>query len=104
MPGVRDEGALDSCIAQPSMKVFGEERFPTLARKAAAYCFFIIRNHPFFDGNKRTGFAAASHFLLGNGLEPRFHEEEAFTTIVQVAAGEVGMEQLAAMVSNAIKP
>ena len=103
MPGVRDEGLLDSSLAQPKMNVFGEERFPTLARKAAAYCFFIVCNHPFFDGNKRAGFAAALHFLLLNGAAPVFNEEDAFSTITRVAAGEAGIEELDAMIDAALQ-
>ena len=103
MPGVRDEGLLDSSLAQPRMNVFGEEPFPTLPRKAAAYCFFIVRNHPFFYGNKRAGFAAALHFLLLNGATPVFDEEDAFSTITRVAAGEADIEELNAMMDAALQ-
>jgi len=99
MPGVRDEGILDSCLAQPKMFVFDVERFPTLIEKAAAYCFFIVRNHPFFDGNKRTGFVAALHFLRINNVKVRFDEDEVYDVIVGVAKGEVSVDDLAALVT-----
>ena len=86
MPGVRDEANLDSCRVLPQTHVFDVERFPTLIEKAAAYCFFIVRNHPFFDGNKRTGFAAALHFLRINGVQPWFDEDEAYNVIMGVAS------------------
>ncbi len=102
MQGVRDEGVLESCLAQPKMVVFGVERFPTLIEKAAAYCFFIVRNHPFFDGNKRTGFVAALHFLRMNNLNVRFDEDEAYELIVGVATGEMGVDDLAGVVARAV--
>jgi death on curing protein len=92
--GVRDPGALASCIAQPPMAVFGQERFPTLHAKGAAYCFFIVRNHPFLDGNKRAGFAAALHFLLMNGITPRFDEERMYQAILAVAKSELDIDGL----------
>jgi death-on-curing protein len=97
MPGIRDEGAVDSCLAQPRTTVFGVERFATLAEKAAAYCFFVVRNHPFFDGNKRTGFVAALHFLRQNRAQAEFSEDEVYDVVMAVAAGTAGIEELTAM-------
>ena len=94
MPGVRDMGALDSSLAQPRMVAFGVERFPSLYDKAAAYCFFIVRNHPFFDGNKRAGFLAALHFLSKNGVAPSRDEDSLYRAISGVADGSVGIEAL----------
>ncbi len=92
--GVRDYPALASCLAQPQTAVFGRERFPSLGAKAAAYCFFIVRNHPFLDGNKRTGFLAALHFLLINGVLPRFDESAMYETISAVAQGRLDVDGL----------
>jgi len=97
--GLRDRGALEASLAQPRMSVFGHERFPGVPDKAAAYCFFIVRNHPFLDGNKRTGFLAALHFLLSNGLTPEFDE-----TILAVAGGELEVEGLARVFRGACAP
>jgi death-on-curing protein len=95
--GVRDLGALESCAAQPRTAVFGQERFSTLFDKAAAYCYFIVRLHPFFDGNKRTGLVAAITFLLENGIAPIFDEGEMYDAILSVANGEMDVEGLAAI-------
>jgi death-on-curing protein len=100
--GVRDEGILDSCLAQPKMSVFDVERFPTLIEKAAAYCFFVVRNHPFLDGNKRTGFVAALHFLRINNVKVRFDEDEMYDVIVGIAKGEVSVDDLAALIALAV--
>ena len=67
--GIRDAGALASALAQPSQEAFGAEFYPTLNEKAAAYLFFLARNHPFLDGNKRTAYLAAATFLLMNGAK-----------------------------------
>src|SRR2546426_10931368 len=63
MPGLRDEGLLDSALAQPRATFGGEELHPALSAKAAALAFSLINNHPFVDGNKRVGFAALAVFL-----------------------------------------
>ena len=95
MPGIRDRAALETCVAQPKTAVFGEERFPTVFDKAAAYCFFIVRAHPFFDGNKRTGLSASVVFLLDHGVEPVFDKDEMYDAICQVVTGELDIEDLA---------
>lgn len=103
MPGVRDEGILDSCLAQPQTHVFDVERFPTFADKAAAYCYFIARNHPFFDGNKRAALMAAQHFLWINGIEAWFEQDEAYDVIIGAATGEVDLEGVATMIAAAVQ-
>ena len=102
MDGVRDEGALDSCLAQPKTDVFGVERFATLVQKAAAYCFLVVRNHPFFDGNKRAGFVAAMHFLRINNVQAQFDADEAYKVVIGVARGETGFDDVVKMVASAV--
>ena len=53
--GLRDQGLLESAIAQPQQTFDGVELYPSLAEKAARYAYGIIKNHPFADGNGRTG-------------------------------------------------
>ena len=101
MPGLRDSTALPSCVAQAKTEVFGSERFPSFYDKAAAYCFFIIRLHPFMDGNKRTGLSAACHFLIKNGATPLLDEEEAYQVIIAVAQGEAEIEELSSLFQRA---
>jgi len=87
--------ALASCVAQPKTAVFGEERFPTIFDKAAAYCHFIVRLHPFLDGNKRTGLVAAITFLLDHGATPGFDESEMYDAILRIVCGRMEIEELA---------
>ncbi len=94
--GVRDEGLLDSAMARAqNLLAYGD---PSLAEMAAAYCFGIARNHPFLDGNKRTALAAADVFLQLNGHEIVVEEVEAVAVIRDLAAGEIGEEELAAWI------
>ncbi|MHC4697370.1 MAG: type II toxin-antitoxin system death-on-curing family toxin [Planctomycetota bacterium] len=99
--GIRDRNALESCVAQPKTAVFGTERFATVFEKAAAYCYYIIRLHPFLDGNKRTGLTDAIVFLLDNGWRPSFDEDEMYRTITHVATGDVDIDELASVFEEA---
>ena len=95
MAGVHDRGALESSVAQPQTCVYGQERHSTLSEKAAAYCFFITRNHPFFDGNKRTGLLAALYFLTKNGVAAlSLDREKVYEVVLAVASGEAEMGDL----------
>jgi death-on-curing protein len=86
-PGIRDEGLLASALARPKQKAnYGN---PSLFDLAAAYAYGIIRNHPFVDGNKRTGFLVAYVFLNINGWKLRSSEAEAVNAILDLAAGKM---------------
>ncbi|MEG4288624.1 type II toxin-antitoxin system death-on-curing family toxin [Microcoleus sp. C2C3] len=65
-PGVRDEGLLESALAQPKATFGGQFLHPTISEQAAAYLYHIAMNHPFIDGNKRTAFAVMDTFLRLN--------------------------------------
>ncbi|HTX64625.1 MAG TPA: Fic family protein, partial [Opitutaceae bacterium] len=54
LAGIKDQGLLESAVAAPQATVFGQSPFADLAEVAAAYLFYLCRNHPFHDGNKRT--------------------------------------------------
>ena len=62
--GIRDRGSLESAISQPQMTFGGEDLYPNIIEKASTLGFSLILNHPFFDGNKRTGHAAMETFLI----------------------------------------
>lgn len=90
--GVRDLGALESALAQPRMTFGGEDLYPTLVDKAAAVGFSIVMNHPFVDGNKRTGHAAMETFLVLNGMEISASVDEQEQVILTLASGNSGRE------------
>ena len=92
MMGLRDNGLLESALARPQ-NLFGYEQ-ASLTQRAAAYAFGIIRNHPFNDGNKRTGFVVAVTFLQLNGCYITASELEVFEIITRLASGAISEEEL----------
>lgn len=93
--GIRDLGGLESALAQPRMTFGGAELHPTIAEKAAALGYSLINNHPFVDGNKRTGHAAMEVFLMLNGFEIESSVDEQEEVILQIAAGRMSRKALA---------
>ena len=89
LSGLLDLGALESAVAQPRMVFAGAELYPALPDKAAALGFSLIQNHPFVDGNKRTGHAAMETFLVLNGHQIEAAVDEQQTVILQVAASQM---------------
>jgi death-on-curing protein len=69
--GLRDEGLLESAVAAPQTTFGGEPLMPDAGEIAAAYLFYLCRNHAFVDGNKRTALAACLVFLEVNGVLPK---------------------------------
>lgn len=91
--GVRDAGLLESALAKPrNLFSYGK---PSLFEMAASYSYGIIKNHPFVDGNKRTGFLVGAMFLELNGWLLSATEMEATNTIISVAAGTLSENELA---------
>jgi death-on-curing protein len=95
--GIRDEHLLESALARPAqLASYGD---PQVAELAAAYAYGIVCNHPFIDGNKRTGFVAAATFLALNGWELVAPESEVVEVVLRVAAGAMPQEELARWLS-----
>ena len=86
--GLRDEALLASALARPRQVQAYAERVGII-EMAAAYTAGIVRNHPFVDGNKRTGFVIGVLFLELNGYDFRATEEEAARAVIALAAGEL---------------
>jgi death-on-curing protein len=85
--GVRDENMLESALAR-AQQLFAYGK-PSMAEMAAAYAAGIVKNHPFLDGNKRTGFMLGAGFLERNGFEFHATEAEAVTRTLALAAGKM---------------
>ena len=94
-PGVRDLGLLQSALAMPEASYANDYLHTNLFEMAAAYLFHIVRNHPFVDGNKRTGLIAALAFLGLNDLELQAEADPLVALVTGVAAGEVGKAEVA---------
>lgn len=91
--GVRDAALLESAVAAPRASFGGRSVFADLAEVAAAYLFYLCRNHPFVDGNKRTAMAAAIVFLRLNGIEPAADGDAWEALVLDVAASRLDREQ-----------
>jgi len=91
--GIHDVNALESAIAQPRMTFGGEELYPTIVEKASALGLSLVMNHPFIDGNKRTGHAAMEIFLVLNGFEIKASVDEQEHVILLLAAGEIQRDE-----------
>ena len=93
-PGVRDEGLLESALAQPQATFGGQFLQPTISEQAAAYLYHIAMNHPFIDGNKRTAFAVMDTFLRLNGCALNLTDDRAYDLVMRVARGTMTKEEL----------
>lgn len=94
LKGIRDSNLLLSAIETPKMTMFGEDLYPTIYDKAAAYLYHIVQNHPFNDANKRTGFGAAYLFLKANKVNILFDDESFETLTIEVAKGKKTKEEI----------
>ena len=95
-PGLRDEGLLESALAQPEATFDGAPLHPDMWDMAAAYAFHLVRNHPFVDGNKRIAAVAMGTFLDVNGAPLRADEVELYETMMGLASGNLVKAELAA--------
>ncbi len=95
LDGIRDQGLLESALAQPQQSAFGEDIFPDLPSKAAACAYYLSENQPFIDGNKRIATAAAITFLRLNQWDLKASEMEVYETIMQLANKKISRKKLA---------
>ena len=86
--GVRDQGLLQSALARPRQHHAYADS-PSIVEMAALYTAGIVRNHPFIDGNKRTGFVVGVLFLELNGFDFNAREEDATQAVMDLAAGKL---------------
>jgi death-on-curing protein len=85
--GVRDIALLESALAAPQAGFGGRYLHGDLFEMAAAYLFHLVQNHPFLDGNKRAGAAAALTFLEVNGIKTKVPNQELVEIVLSVAQG-----------------
>jgi death on curing protein len=93
--GLREEALLESAVAAPQATMMGEPLFTDPIEIAAAYLFYLCRNHPFVDGNKRTALATCLVFLSENDLLPgeRLDPDSWEALTLDVAASRIDREQ-----------
>jgi len=92
--GIRDENLLKSAHQQPLQTYGGQELYPTILEKSATLGFGIVKNHPFVDGNKRTGAAAMILLLELNGYSFQVTNDELANTILNLAGDRITKDEL----------
>lgn len=98
--GLRDIGALEAAVNRPRVTFGRHDLYPDVAAKAAALCHSLVLNHPFLDGNKRVGHAAMETFLVLNGYEINATIDEQERIVLDLAAGSLTPEALAAWLND----
>ena len=101
-PGLRDKELLESAIYRPFNTFDSSDLYPTTIDKAAAIIESIIRNHPFVDGNKRTGYTLMRLFLLYDGLDIGASEDEKFNFVIRIAEGKSSIDEIKGWIETRI--
>lgn len=91
--GIRDRALLESAVAAPQAGFGGKSLYADMVEIAAAYLFYLCRNHPFIDGNKRAALGACIVFLRLNGLAPRADGPEWEELTLGIAASEIERDE-----------
>ena len=92
--GIRDINLLESAIDRPKASFMGEDLYPTIFHKAAALVHSIINNHPFIDGNKRTGVVSTAYFLHLNGWKLQVEQNELVEAPLHIESKKWDLEQI----------
>ena len=93
--GVRDFGLLESAVARPRATFSGTDLYPALWDRAAALMESLVQNHPFVDGNKRTGLVAIGVFLERNSYRLIANNDQVFEFTMSVARGDTRHQDIA---------
>jgi death-on-curing protein len=101
--GLRDQALLESAVAAPQASFGGKSPYIDLVEVAAAYLFYLCRNHPFLDGNKRTALAAGIVFLRLNGFAPQEDGPEWEKLTLAVASSELDRKQATAWLRKLVE-
>lgn len=92
---IRDVGLLESAVARPRARAFGQDAYGDLALKAAALLHSVALNHALVDGNKRLAWLATHAFLRINGHRPNVTNSEAFALVMDVVQGTAALDATA---------
>jgi death-on-curing protein len=92
--GVRDKDLLNSALSRPYQTFDGKELYPQVIDKAAAILESIVKNHPFSDGNKRTGYVLARLIIMDGDLDIYATQDQKYQLVILVSKGEVNFEYI----------
>ena len=94
MDGIRDKNLLDSTLKSPFQTFSGKELYPSIFDKAAQLCYSLVENHPFADGNKRTGVHLTLLFLQLNGENIKYTQTELIDFGLSIASGKMNKDNI----------
>lgn len=92
--GIRDKDALLSAVSRPFQTFDGKELYENALQKAAALVESILINHPFVDGNKRTGYVLLQMFLINQGVQITASQQTKYDFIIEIASGKMKHEEI----------
>ncbi|WP_207435690.1 type II toxin-antitoxin system death-on-curing family toxin [Sabulibacter ruber] len=92
--GIRDYGALDAALNRPFATFDQQELYSSPVEKASAIMESILVNHPFIDGNKRTGYVLMRLILLQAGLDIVASQDEKYAFVISIATGQVSFDEI----------
>ena len=98
--GIRDLPALESALARPFQTFQEKELYTTVVGKAAALIESILVNHPFIDGNKRTGYVVTRLFVINSGFDINASQDEKYEFVMKIASGKIDFDQIAEWLSK----
>lgn len=101
--GVRDIHLLEAAIHRPFTGIANTEFYPNAYEKAAALIESIVKNHPFVDGNKRTGYVLMRLFLLSNGVDINANQDEKYEFVINIASGISTLHDITLWIQNHLK-
>ncbi len=102
LSGLRDENGLKSALERPFGGIGTVEFYPTPQEKAGAILESIVKNHPFIDGNKRTGYVLMRLFLMQFGKDIQATQEEKYHFMIEVASGVLAFESIVAWINERV--
>ena len=102
--GLRDYALLESAVAAPQATFGGQSVYASLEEVAAACLFYLCRNHPFVDGNKRVALGSCIAFLRLNGLSPAPDGPDWEALTLDVASSQLDRDQTTARLKELVRP
>ncbi len=101
--GVRDIGGLESALARPFQTFGGEDLYPNIFEKAAAIGESLIMNHPFIDGNKRSGYLLMEALLRYEGYKIIASDEDLYNFVISISTSSISFEEIVEWLKNNTK-
>ena len=104
LDGIRSRHQLSAAVFMPQQSAFGDDAYPSVPEKAAAYGFFIAEAQAFIDGNKRTAAIAMEAFLLLNAYELQMSDDEIAELFEKLGADEIDQGAFFDLISKHVHP